>query len=100
MNRVAKSFPNRDMVKCVNDIIAVKEATFQFTNDKKRIESRIAQLEKERKNLTEENSNKDGSFNIELNSTIKQEIKNLQSLLGEFDLKICKNLIVEKIKIN
>jgi len=76
------------MAKCVNEIINTKETTFQFSNDKKRIESRISQLERERKNLTNENDINDN--NIELSSTIKQEIRNLQCLLCEYEQKISK----------
>ena len=75
------------MWKCISEIINLKEAMFQFSNDKKRIEARITQLEKERKILTDEEHNNNTT---ELNNTIKMEIKNLHCLKLEYDQKISK----------
>ncbi len=86
MNRVVKSFHNRDMSRLVAELLSLNFSTIQLNSEKSKYEKKMIQMEREQKKLEDNKFSK----NFELNQTIMNEKETLRDMILKQENKICK----------
>ena len=90
INKIVKSFHNRDMSRLLTELIAINFSLIQLNAEKSKYEKQVIQMDREVKKLDEDKV----SRNIELKQTIINEKNSLKDLIIKQDTKICNNLII------
>jgi golgin subfamily B member 1 len=84
LQSLVKSYPCKEVAKCMNEVISINEFIFKTENEKINIEEKLTSMEKETKILSEDKS----SLNSDLSTIVKNEQENLRKLIQDFDRKI------------